>query len=219
MAFDEEASLEATVGEIVQACASLDRPVDVLIVDDGSRDGTGAIADRLAGERPQVRVVHHPHNLGLGGVYRTGFAQARGAFVSFFPADGQFDPAVIGRFLEALENADIVLGHYAGRARGLIGRALTALERLLYLLLFGWFPRFRGVLMIRRALLECFPLESTGRGWVVLMELILRAHRGGCRLVSVSTGLRPRTRGASKVQDWRTVLSNLRQLIALRRVL
>jgi dolichol-phosphate mannosyltransferase len=217
MAFDEAASLPGVVGEIAGACAGLGRPWEVLIVDDGSRDGTGDVADRLAAEHDGVRVVHHGQNRGLGGVYRTGFAESRAAFVTFFPADGQFDPGVIGRFLERIEDADMVLGHYTSRARGLVGRCLSATERLIYVSLFGHMPRFRGVLLFRRELLARFPLRSSGRGWVVLMELILRAHRGGCRLVSEPTGLRPRSRGVSKVQNWRTIVANLRQLVELRR--
>ena len=219
MAFDEVASLEGVVSEIAAACGELDRPWEVLIVDDGSRDGTGDLADRVAAGREQVRVVHHERNQGLGGVYRTGFAESRAAFVTFFPADGQFDPALIGRFLERIQDADMVLGYYTSRARGLPGRLLSALERLLYVALFGHMPGFRGVLLYRRELLERFPPKSTGRGWVVLMELILRADRGGCRLVSEPTGLRPRVSGTSKVQNLRTVVANLRQLVALRRVL
>jgi dolichol-phosphate mannosyltransferase len=219
MAFDEAESLESVVLEIAAACRSLERPWEILIVDDGSRDGTAAVADQLASRQPGVRVVHHPDNLGLGGVYRTGFAESRAALVTFFPADGQFDPALIQRFLERIDAADMVLGYYAAGSRGALGRLLSAVERLLYLLLFGHMPRFRGVLLFRRELLARFPLRSSGRGWVVLMELILRAHRGGCRLVSEPTGLRVRASGASKVQNSRTILANLRQLLALRRVL
>jgi len=219
MAFDEAASLESVVLEIAAACGPLGRPFEILIVDDGSRDGTAEVADRLAAGHPAVRVVHHPVNLGLGGVYRTGFLESRAAFVTFFPADGQFDPALIGRFLERIAGADMVLGYYSAGSRGAVGRLLSAAERLIYRLLFGNVPRFRGVLLFRRELLSRFPLRSAGRGWVVLMELILRAQRGGCRLVSEPTGLRARAGGASKVQNGRTILANLRQLVALRRVL
>lgn len=219
MAFDEVEGIESVVAEISAACEALDRPWEVLIVDDGSRDGTGAVADRLARESERIRVVHHEQNQGLGGVYRTGFAASRAAFLTFFPADGQFDPEAIGRFAQRMEDADMVLGYYESRARGLTGRLLSAIERLLYILLFGHMPRFRGVLMFRRSLLDRFPLRSEGRGWVVLMELILRAHRGGCRVLTEPTGLRPRGSGRSKVQNWRTIIANLGQIVALRLVL
>jgi hypothetical protein len=84
-------------------------------------------------------------------------------------------------------------------------------------LLFGSLPRFQGVLMFRRSLLDELELKSTGRGWTVLMELIIRASRGGYRLVSVPTEMRPRMSGKSKVNNLRTIWANLKQVFALRR--
>jgi glycosyltransferase involved in cell wall biosynthesis len=68
MAFDEAASLEEVVGELEAAAKPLEHPYQILIVDDGSGDGTGEIADRLAEERAAVGVIHHPSNQGLGEV-------------------------------------------------------------------------------------------------------------------------------------------------------
>ena len=92
-------------------------------------------------------------------------------------------------------------------------------ERVLYRLLFGSLPRFQGVLMFRRSLLDTLPLTSTGRAWTVLMELILRTHRAGYRMLSVPTELRPRMSGESKVNNVRTVVDSFRQLLVLRRTL
>jgi len=218
MAYNEAGSLEAVVHEIHQTLEGLGRPYEVLIVDDGSSDGSAELADRLAETLPGVRVVHHPVNQGLGGVYRTGFAQARGDWITFFPADGQFPAAIIGQFAALMDRADMVLGYLLPeRKRSLLGQALSALERLLYRLLFGPLPRFQGVLMFRRSLLDQFALKSSGRGWAVLMELIIRTNRGGYRVLSVPTAMRPRMSGRSKVNNPRTIWANLRQAIALRR--
>ena len=70
MAYCEVASLEAVTRELRDALVALGRPYELLLIDDGSDDGTGALCDRLAGELSGVRVVHHPTNLGLGAVYR-----------------------------------------------------------------------------------------------------------------------------------------------------
>jgi len=217
MTYNEAGSLEAVVHEIHQTLEELGRPYEVLIVDDGSDDGSAELADRLAETLPGVRVVHHPVNQGLGGVYRTGFAQARGDWITFFPADGQFPAAIIGQFAPLMDRADMVLGYLPERKRSLLGQALSALERLLYRLLFGPLPRFQGVLMFRRSLLDQFALKSAGRGWAVLMELIIRTSRGGYRVLSVPTMMRPRMSGRSKVNNLRTIWANLRQAIALRR--
>lgn len=218
LAYDEERNLEAAVAELVGELRRLDATWELVIIDDGSRDGTGALADRLAAGEPGMRVVHHERNLGLGGGYRTGFAEARGDYLTFFPADGQFPATILGDFLPCMEEADLVLGYLPDRP-GSVGRALSAAERLAYRAVVGRMPRFQGIFMIRRALLDELPLRSQGRGWAVVMELILRADRAGYRLVSLPTQVRPRMSGQSKVNNVRTIAANLRQLLALRRLL
>jgi glycosyltransferase involved in cell wall biosynthesis len=200
MAFDEAASLEAVVDELEATLNPLAVDYQVLIVDDGSSDGTGEIADRLAGERPAVEVIHHRENLGLGGVYQTGLFRSSGRFVSFFPADGQFPPTAIETFLPLSEDHDLVLGYLPDRRDSPVGALLSRLEKMLKFLLFGSTPRFQGVFLLRRAVLDAYTLESSGRGWGIVMEMILRTQRAGFRIVSVPTGIRPRMAGQSKVQ-------------------
>lgn len=220
MAYNEVTGLEPVVRE---ACAVLLRCApawEVVIIDDGSTDGTGELADRLAGALPGVRAVHHAPNQGLGAVYQTGFREARRECVIFLPADGEISPAVIERFLPRMAEADLVLGYLPDRPAPLLAKALSAAERLLFRVLFGTFPRFQGALMFRRALLESIDLRTQGgRGWTVLMELILKADRGGHRWVNEPTELRPRLGGQSKVRNARTVLANLQQVLVLRRTL
>ena len=219
MAYNEAGNLEPVVRELVDELGRLGQPWELAIIDDGSTDGTASLADTLSTDIPGVRVLHHETNQGLGGVYRTGFAEASGRYVTFFPADGEFPAAIIGQFLPLMDNADMVLGYLNEPDISLLSRILAWGERLLYRLLFGSLPRFQGVLMFRRALLDTVQLTSPGRAWTVLMELILRTYRGGYRMLSVPTELRPRMSGESKVNNVRTVVDSFRQLFILRRTL
>lgn len=216
MAYNEVASLEGVARELQAALIRTGRPHEIVIVDDGSTDGTGALADRLALKGRGLRVVHHQPNQGLGGVYRTGFKEARQELVTFFPADGQFSAGIIEQFAPLCAEYDFVLGYLPERARSPLARLLSGAERVLYRVLFGPLPRFQGILMFRRAVLERAPLRSDGRGWAVLMELLIRSSRAGYRMRSVLIELRPRATGASKVQNLRTIVSNLRQVLVLR---
>ena len=164
-------------------------------------------------------VLHHETNQGLGGVYRTGFAADACHYVTFFPADGEFPAAIIGQFLPLMDNADMVLGYLNEPDISPLARILAWGERVLYRLLFGSLPKFQGILMFRRSLLDTIQLTSTGRAWTVLMEFILRTHRAGYRILSVPTELRPRLSGESKVNNVRTVVDSFRQLFVLRRTL
>lgn len=217
LAFNEEESLKAVVHEINSVLQTLGREYEVIIVDDGSTDGTGSIADRLAKETARIRVVHHPINKGLGEAYRTGFALAQGDLITFFAADGEIPAATIKEFTPLMDKADMVLGYLPHRRNSsLLAKSLSKAERMLFWLLFGSFPKFQGVFMLRRTLLSQLELTSRGRGWTVVMELIIRASRGGYRIVSAPTAMRPRMSGKSKVKNLATIWDNLRQVFALR---
>ena len=219
MAFNEAPSLASSAREIHEALTRLGRPFEILIVDDGSRDGTVGIADGLSSELAEVRVIHHPENQGLGGVYQTGLRSARGDLVTFFPADGQFAAALLERFVPVMAGCDLALGYLGEPGGSATARALSACERLVQRLLFGRIPRFQGILMLRRAVLDRLALRSTGRGWAIVLELIIKASRSGCRIAAVPIEVRPRAAGASKVRNLATIWSNLRQLLTLRRLL
>ncbi len=152
MTYNEVATVEETVRELHGVLTVLASPFEILVVDDGSTDGSGAIADALGEALQNVRAYHHPQNLGLGGVYRTGFAQARGTFLTFFPADGQFPAVLLKDFWPWLASHDLVLGYLPRRKNSLLGTFLSKMERLVYRVLFGPMPRFQGIMVLRRQL-------------------------------------------------------------------
>ena len=215
-AYNEVSDLSSVLEELLETLAFLGPALELLIVDDGSSDGTGAVADGFAAADPRVRVTHHLVNRGIGGVYRSGFEQARGDLITFFPADGQA-PATIARdFLPLTDDADLVLGYVEVRTDSQLGRFLSAGKQLLMRLLFGPVPRFQTIMMVRRSLLEVLPLRTQGRGAGIIMELMIRAARGGYRVRSVLTELRSRRTGQSKVNNLRTVWVNFVELIKIR---
>src|SRR5689334_17570511 len=110
-AWNEVATVADVVREAVSALENIGVPFEVVVIDDGSTDGTSDMADKLASELGDVRVVHHGENRGLGGVYRTGFDEAKGTFLTFFPADGQFPMTIIGQFYALMDDLDLCLGY------------------------------------------------------------------------------------------------------------
>ena len=218
MCYNEAASLEHVTGEIRRELDRLGGDYEIVIINDGSVDGSREIADQLARELPRVRVVHHPVNLGLGAVYRQGFTCGTKELATIFPADGQFEPAIIGQFMRRFDEADMVLGYIPEyrKNRSFAARVFSWAERTLYKILFGHFPDFQGIMMFRRALVDTVPLTSTGRGWMIQMELILRFLKKGYRVMGEPTGIRARMSGTSKVMNLRAVISNLRQVFVLR---
>jgi len=219
MCYNEAPSLEHVVTEIREQLERMGHVHEIVIIEDGSTDGSREIAQRLSREHACVRVVQHPVNLGLGAVYRDGFTCGRMDVGTLFPADGQFEPSIIPQFVRRIqEGADLVLGYIPGlhANRSFMGWFFSWSERLLYKILFGKFPEFQGIMMFRRPLIDTIPLTCKGRGWMIQMELILRLQKKGCRIVGEPTGLRARMSGASKVMNLKSILSNLGQVFVLR---
>jgi glycosyltransferase involved in cell wall biosynthesis len=219
MAYNEAEAVAGVLREIDAVLAPSGLTYEVLVVDDGSDDGTGTIADDLAVALPSTRVFHHDTNRGIGEVYRTGFGAAAGESITFLPADGQFPATIVTQFAALMADADLVAGYFTDIRRSVPARVLSSCERLLYWLMFGNLPRFKGIMMFRRSLLSELGIEPQGRGWGVLMEILVKARRAGMRITSVPTPLRARRSGHSKVNNLRSVYANLTQAIELRRSL
>jgi len=223
-AYNEAATLEPAVAEALAALATLGgEGHEVLIVDDGSTDGTGAIADRLASEHEDVRVVHHPQNLGLGGFYRSALRQARGDVLYFMAADLQPIPGeYFPRFVPLLADHDIVVGYDVRREAPLLSKGLSWAEGLLFAILFPGVPKVGGPLMIKRSVVDALDLRlarDEDRSWMVLWELMVRARRAGYRFGRVPVRRRARARGTTRASTIRTAVLMLRRLHALRRAL
>jgi dolichol-phosphate mannosyltransferase len=183
----------------------------VLVIDDGSPDGTGELADRLAAELDYVKVLHRPRKEGLGPAYLAGFkeALADGAeLVLELDCDFSHDPADVPRLIAAAENgADLVLGsRYVdggsvgdwGRVRRLVSSGGSWYARLVLGVpvrdLTGGFKCFR------RAVLETIDLDAVEtRGYAFQIEVTYRALRAGFRVVEVPIRFVDRARGGSKM--------------------
>jgi dolichol-phosphate mannosyltransferase len=183
---------------------------EVLVADDASPDGTGAVADRLAAGDPQVHVLHRPGKRGLGAAYVAGFGWARERgfdVVVEMDADGSHAPEQLPRLLEALRRADVVLGSRwvpEGRVANWPRRRL-ALSRgaNLYTRLALGLPirdATGGFRAYRMPVLDKIDIDSVAsQGYCFQVDLAWRAHRHGLRVVEVPITFTDRQRGASKM--------------------
>lgn len=216
--YNEKESLRPAVADILAAPLPTGWRLELLIIDDGSTDGSAAIADELATGEPRIRVVRHSPNQGLGPVYRTGFESARGDWLAFLPADGQYPATELLRLLSANsdEQADLVLGILPQGRESRISHLLSSLERILFRVLFGRIPPFQGIFLVRTQKLRNLTLHSRGRGWAIVLEMIIRADQAGFRWVNEPVRCLPRQSGSSKVNNLRMVVLNTLQLLKLR---
>lgn len=183
---------------------------DVLVVDDGSPDGTGAAADRLAAEDPQVRVLHRTQKSGLGAAYLHGFDVALAAgydVVGEMDADGSHQPEQLPSLLAALEEADLVLGSRWVRGGSVVNwpplRELLSRGGNLYTRLLLGIPvrdATGGFRVFRRSALESVDLDTVRSvGYCFQVDLAWRAVQAGLRVREVPIEFVERVRGESKM--------------------
>lgn len=114
--FNEEENITATVQDVLEWFTSSKREGEVIIVDDGSRDRSGAIADELSQKDPRIRVVHHKGNKGYGAAVRSGCDAARGEWIGFMDSDRQFRAADFEKLIPFMSESQFVTGLRRHRA-------------------------------------------------------------------------------------------------------
>lgn len=194
-AHDEADNVEAVVREAVRQGRAVADRVEVIVVDDGSRDGTGDRARRLGAELPEVRVVRHAVNRGYGAALRTGFHAARSRWVFYTDCDGQFDLADLPAAVALLDRFDIVSGYRAARhdgpLRSLLGWSWTRLVDAL--LDVGVRDVDCAFKIYPRALFDRIVVRSDGA--LVDAEILSAARRLGYRVGQLPVRHLPRTAG------------------------
>jgi glycosyltransferase involved in cell wall biosynthesis len=208
--------LEATVQACVEALSTSGLDWELLLVDDGSTDGSERLSERLAGNG--VRVFHHPTNRGYGAALATGFAEARGHVIAYTDADLPVD---IQRFVDAfplMAEYDLVIGHPIDRDEGLRRAIYTAGYLALVRLALGLSVQSINFAfkMARRTLVEQWTLDV--RGGVIDAQILLESKRAGARVHEVPVEYYERQAGESKFDNVGAVLNTVRELagVALR---
>ena len=211
-AYNEEVSLEGVVKRCLDFLPEIEGG-EVVIVDDGSTDATGQIADRLA-QQPHVQAIHHPSNMGIGASVRDGLRLASQEFLTFIPADGQIDPFELRAFLGLMPCSDIIVSTYIGERRGPFREALSWSLRLIMRLLIGFGVKHEGIYLARRSFLLNADLRS--QSFFLSFEIILEILRQGGRLGETRIHVLPRTSGQSKVLTLKKISAVFREVLAYR---
>jgi len=217
-AFNEEQSIETTVRRALGILRGLGKveEFEIIVVNDGSTDRTGEIADRLASKISEVRAVHHQANRGYGGALKTGFKEAQFKWIAFTDSDGQFDFSEVTKFLDKTDEADLVLGYRLGRADSTLRCLCTWGWSLLARIIFGLSVRDYscGFKLIKREVFEAVqPL--VGEEKVTQIELLVKARRKGFKFAEIGVHHYPRLAGIQTGANSHVVLKSFHDLLAL----
>ena len=194
--YNEEANVEKTTEDALRAVGAVTDDYEIIIVNDGSTDGTKALADALAAQHEHVRAVHNEPNLGYGGALQRGFRESTKEWVFYTDGDGQFDFAEISKLLPLLQRYDIVSAYRIDRKDSLVRKINGALWTLLVNFVFGlWLRDIDCAFKIfPRRLFDEIEMRSTGA--LIDAEILARAKRLGYRIGQIGVHHYPRTAGA-----------------------
>ena len=199
------------IARIIESVLAQDPRISILVVDDGSPDGTGALVDEIAASNPRVHIIHRPRKMGLGTAYLAGFRWAlERDFEYIFEMDADFshDPGHLPQFLEAARDADLVLGsrYRHGKVTVVnwpISRLILSYSANLYARAVTGLPLFDstgGFKCFRRRVLEAIDLNAVrSNGYAFQIEMSFRAWQKGFRIVEIPIVFTDRTEGESKM--------------------
>jgi glycosyltransferase involved in cell wall biosynthesis len=239
--YNEQENIERVVNRAREILNEMVADYEIIIVDDGSKDRTGEIADALARADGRIKVVHHKPNRGYGGALQSGFKTATKELVFFTDGDGQFDIGEIKKLLEILEpqrflategtpppttcgggevtekerKYDIVCGYRLDRKDPFVRKINGWLWTWLVNLLFGMKIRDIdcGFKLFKREVVADMPMSSGGA--LISAEILARATRKGFKITQVGVHHYPRTAGKQTGANIKVILRAFKELFAL----
>lgn len=219
-AYNEEENIRETVEKTVHVLPEIADQYEIIVVDDGSKDGTSAIIDQLSKQFSCVRGIRHPQNKGYGGALKTGMYNAKYDIIAFTDSDGQFDFAEIKEFLPHLQNYDLVIGYRKSRAEGFRRRLNAKAWGMLMRFAFGIDARdidcaFK--VFHRNVLDRISPLESEGA--LISAEFLMKSARSGCKIKELPVTHYPRKAGKPTGANLGVIIKAFRELILLKQKL
>lgn len=214
---NEVANIEPLVKKTLQVLTRLTPDFEIIIVDDGSTDGTDKVADSLAAQIGAVKVVHHPTNSGYGAALQSGFKAATKELVFYTDGDGQFDIEEMPALLPMTRQYDIVTCYRLNRQEGLIRKFNAWAWTKLVCWVFNMNLRDIdcGFKLFKRRIFDDITIHSTGA--LIDAEILARAIRKGYTITQTGVHHYPRKTGTQSGAKLTVICRAFKELFKLRK--
>jgi len=198
-AYNEEKNLNSTVKNVLENLKKNFSEWELIIVNDGSKDKTGEIADLWAKKDKRVKAIHHNPNQGYGPALISGLYACKYPWISFIDSDGQFDFSEITNFVKTQEKtkADLVIGFYKKRQVSFSRKLNTKLWQVIVWLLFGLNVKDIdcGFKLISKKVVDKIDKLQSKRGAFISSEFLIKSQKAGFKIVEIGVHHYPRTQG------------------------
>lgn len=217
--FNEEENIESVVLAIEKVLQDVAAEWELIIVNDGSTDGSAEMIDKLAESEKRIRVITHGANEGYGASISSGLYESKYSWIAFMDSDGQFNFAEITDFIAKRQEtgADLVIGYYKKRQVSVFKKMTSKLWELTVFALFGLKVRDIdcGFKLISKKVVDTIPHLESQRGAFVSSELLIKAKRAGFKIVEIPVTHYPRLKGTGTGRNLNVIIKSFVDLLRL----
>jgi len=218
-AYNEQGHIAKTVNSALAILPNIAKDWEILVVNDGSKDKTGEIIDKLAKKHNNVKVIHHKANRGYGAAFKSGLYGGQYKWVAFTDSDGQFDLGEIVNFIEKQKetNADMVIGYYKKRRVSKSKVITSKMWEYFVLFLFGLKVRDIdcGFKFISKKVVDAIPELESERGAFISSEFLIKAKKKGFKIVEIPVTHYPRKAGQGTGRNIGVIVNSFKDLFRL----
>lgn len=214
-AYNEEQNLEDAVGSVTTAGRASKVDYRILIVDDGSTDATGKIAEKLAKKNKSIKVLHNRKNMGLGNAFRYALAHVETTYVTVFPGDNDLSGDSLCEVMKRIGEADLVTAYMIGKQRRTLARRIFSKSYVVLMnFLFGLNLRyFNGPFIVKTSAITSVPLRSNGLD--IFAEAKVRMIKKGYSYKEITFEHMGRKHGVSTAVNLKSIIRTLKNTARL----
>lgn len=217
--YNEEGNIKAVVLNTKQVLEAVADKWEILVINDGSKDGTRAVVEDLEKNDARIQIKNHDGNRGYGAALRTGFYNAKYKWIAFIDSDGQFDFSEIEKFVTKQQetNADLVIGYYKKRRVSTLKIVTSRLWEFSVFILFGLKVHDIdcGFKLISADVFKKIPHLESERGAFISSELLIKARKAGFKIEEVPVTHYPRLKGSGTGRNLNVIIKSFVDLLRL----